>query len=135
MANVKIGDEVHILCRLRRRSNQVPENGHLGTVTKVGRKYATATWTETWKNFNGTETSQRARDIEFNMETGDERDSRFGYYVRTPEQLAREQRRSEALAIIKDRGLEFRHSYGERHRTLEQLEALAELVKTWDEAE
>jgi len=133
MVDIKVGDEVRVLRHVRYRGDDTPRDGQQATVTKVGRKYATAAWTESRVNFSGTGTYQDDRTIEFNMETGDERDSRFGYYVRTPEQLAAERRRSEVLAIIKDAGLEFRHGYGERRRTLEQLEALAEVVKTWED--
>ena len=61
-------------------------------------------------------------------------DTNYAWTVRTPGQVERDRRRAAALAAIKDAGLEFRLRPGYGHKvTLEQLEALAEVVKTWDQ--
>lgn len=133
MTGIKVGDEVRVLQRGHRCGRDVPEDGYIGTVTKVARKYATATFTQTWTSHAGIGgPGSCEREIRFDMETGTEVPYVEGWYVRTPGQLDRERRRAAALAVIKDAGLEFRLGYGEQRRTLEQLEALADLVKIWE---
>ena len=130
MAYIQPGDEVRVLCRIRRRGQNIPEGGYRATVTKVARKYATATFEENWTNLTG-KTEKREREISFDMETGIVRADTEGLYVRTLEQVERDERRKVALFYVKGAGIEF--SFGrERSLTLEQLEALAEVVKTWE---
>ena len=96
MADIKIGDEVRLFAYGTRAGRNLPEGGGRGTVTKVGRKYATAT-------FEGA-----AREISFDMETGSERGDYRTYYVRTPAQVEAEQRRDAAVVLLKEAGFELR---------------------------
>ena len=132
MVDIKVGDEVRVFPPRSRRGASAPEGGHRGIVTKVARKYATATYevTQTWLGREET----RPVTVEFDMETGYERgsDSQYGYSVRTPGQVELDRRRSAALTALRDRGIEFKP--GREYRiTLEQAEALAEVVKTWED--
>ena len=134
MTDIKIGDEVRVFPTRYRRGASAPEGGHRGTVTKVARKYATATYekTQTWLGREET----RPVTVEFDMETGMERDrdSQYGYSVRTPGQVELDLRRNAALTALRASGIEFRP--GREYRiTLEQAEALAEVVKTFGDAE
>jgi hypothetical protein len=117
------GDEVRVFGRPSRYSKSPPD-GYKGTITKVGRKYATATYDLDGGLFT----------IEFDMRDGCERGSvgTHARRVRTPAQVEQDNRREVALTAIRDGGLEFRSGYPPSRLTLEQLEALAEVVKTWD---
>ncbi len=106
--SIKVGDEVRLLAYGTRLAREFPEDGVRGYVTKTGRKYATASF-----------------------ETGRERDSSGRWYVRTPEQMERDQRREKALALLAKADIEFRLAR-DRNLTLEQIEALAEVVKNWE---
>ena len=128
--SIKPGDEVRVLMRISRRGAQVPEDGYQGTVTKTGRKYATAAFEETWTNAAGSSQS-RKREISFDMESGIEHAGYEGWYVRTPEQFHLDKRRKMALFLLGESGIEFKFGR-ERSLTLEQIEALAEVVKTWE---
>ena len=133
MADIKVGDEVRILNRARNSYGSFPKGGYTGTVTKVARRYATATYI---RQRTARPAGPVEETVEFDMETGKLRDgtdysSNYGLYVRTAEQYEAEQRRNAAIAAIRERGvsLEFtRHSF-----TTEQIEALAEVVKTWED--
>lgn len=123
--NVKEGDEVRVF--LWRRSD--PEGGNRATVTKIGRKYATATWGEARLWLGREEAVQRS--IDFDMETGNERNGRThgtgGSYVRTLEQVALDERRRAAAKALFTAGI----SISDPSRfTLEQVEVLAEVAKT-----
>lgn len=130
MTDIKPGDEVRVLKR-RSRHDPFPADGYAATVTKVGRKYATATYEVTGTDSSGGE-RRYERSVEFDMETGIERghSSMSGYYVRSPEQFERDKRRAAARDLLRDHGIEF----SQRHPlpTLEQLEELAAVVKHWD---
>ena len=120
--NIKEGDEVHVFLWSRRN----PEGGHPATVTKIGRKYATATW-EAQYGYGKT----IPQSIEFDMETGTQRNSRTvgsgGSYVRTLEQVALDERRRAAEKALFTAGVSI--NYPDRF-TLEQVEVLAEVAKT-----
>jgi len=130
MADIKIGDEVRVLSNNSYHPH--PEGGYKATVTKVGRKYATATFPATRKWLGREE--QYERPVEFDMTTGIERDghSSFGYRVRTLAQLEQDERRAAAMATLTAHHIAI--DYGHR-LTLEQIESLAEVVKTWDGTE
>jgi hypothetical protein len=132
MEPVKIGGEVRITPYRPSKYDKTPEGGYAGTVTKVGRKYATAEYEMAYSDYDGTE-RRLDKTVEFDMTTGIERrtTTTTGLYVRTPEQVERDNRYTAALAVLKDRGLEFRLGR-ERSFSLELLEALAEVVKSFE---
>jgi hypothetical protein len=126
--NINVGDEVRVKPASYRRHDKHPRDGYPGRITKVARKYATAEYTLEYADSSGLNSSTRI--IEFDMETGRERDNNTNYpaYVYTPEMMDRKIRWEAALAILKDGDLEIRlgrvHSF-----TLEYLEALAEVIE------
>lgn len=127
MTSYKEGDEVRVfLVSHRRRRSQSPE-GYPGTVTKTGRKYGTAVF-EVLRTIGGKERTNRC-EIAFDMSNGMQRGV-TEYRVRTAEQIKLDQRREVALFLVKDAGIEFSFSR-ERFLTLEQIEALAEVVRNW----
>ena len=122
MDDIKEGDEVRVF--LWHRTD--PEGGHRATITKTGRKYATASW-EVPHGIGKTV----PQSIEFDMETGAERNGRTrgsgGSYVRTLEQVALDERRRAAEKALFTAGISI--NYPARF-ALEQVEALAEVAKT-----
>ena len=134
MNGIKEGDEVRILTRTR--SRHCPEGGHVGHVVKVGRKYATAEYTIPGTTMGGEEKHWN-RTVEFDMATGYERGA-FSTttcdYVRTPEQAEHDRRRSAALSVLKEHGLERRLGARDSH-SLECLEAIAEVLERLDRNE
>lgn len=131
MTSINIGDEVRLFRSRRRRGPVVPEGGYRGTVTKVGRRWASAEFEQTWTDSQGKEQQIRS-EISFDLETGIVRADTEGLYVRTPEQLDRDERRKMAVFVLGERGIEVKLGYG-NSLTLEQLEALAEVTQTWDQ--
>jgi len=129
MTDLKPGDEVRVFDRSRYHPS--PEGGYAGTVRKVGRKYATAAYEVTDTDWNGKPRTS-TRTVEFDMSDGTERNgrSRWHLQVRTPAQAEQDKRREIALAVLKDQGIEFRTGR-ERRLTLEQIEALAEVARTF----
>jgi hypothetical protein len=129
MSEFKAGDEVLVF--INRRHVHTPEGGWPGTVTKVSRKYAIAEYDYEYTSIGRSVTDRRS--VEFDMTNGHERGdaSSYGIRVRTPGQVAQDQRRRTALAALKAAGIEFRPGR-EYTLTLEQAEALAEVVKGWD---
>ena len=130
MSDYKVGDEVRVFAD-RRRPNV--EGGYPGKVTKVGRKYGTAEYevaTQDWRGLPRTDT----RTIEFSLDDGSERGNTSNYAatVETPAQVLEDQRRRNAIAVLASAGIEFRIGR-ERWFTLEQIEALAEVVKGWED--
>ena len=128
MADIKPGDEVRVIEGRRYGSNRI----WTGRIAKVARKYATAEYETTRTDWNGKPKAEK-RTVEFDMATGWERGTygTYGIQVRTPAQIDEQERRAGALAEIKAHGVEFKAGR-ERALTLEQVEALAEVVKTWD---
>lgn len=128
MANIKVGDEVRVL-KHRNRYDSFPEDGYTGTVTKVARVYATATYVRQRTAYPPGPVEET---VEFDMQTGRLRGSStsYGVYVKTAEQYEHDERCSVAESLLASRRirLDFRHGL-----TLEQIEALAEVVKTWDQ--
>ena len=122
MTPIKPRDEVRVLSNHPYR--RTPEGGYRGTVTNVARKYATATYRI------GTE-SHHERTIEFEIATGLERGSvgNYGTYVRTPEQVEMETRRRDAIALLLVHKI--RLEPAGHGLSLEQIEALAEVAKTF----
>jgi hypothetical protein len=130
VSDYKVGDEVRVF--LRNRYVTGPDGGFVGTVTKVGRRYATATYERTSTDYRGERTITVP--VEFDMETGHEKGDSYGngLRVKTPEQLLLDERRDAALAVIKAAGIEFRP--GREHGvTTAQIEALAEVVRGWED--
>jgi hypothetical protein len=125
MATMQIGDEVTVSRHLHRFGwEKLP-----GKVTKVGRKYATATYQRTRTNWhNEPETVDVT--VEFDMTTGFEKGDQYGngYRVRTPEQEAAEQRRAAALTVLRDAGVDVT---ARSSLTGEQIEALAATVASF----
>ena len=128
MADINPGDEVRVIEGRRYGSGQI----WAGRIAKVARKYATAEYETTRTDWNG-KPKREKRTVEFDMTTGWERGTygTYGIRVRTPAQIEEQERRAGALAEIKAHGIEFK-SGRERMLTLEQVEALAEVVKTWE---
>lgn len=123
MDSIKPGDEVRLFITARRWRETQPVGGYPGTVTKIARKYATAMFESV---------GAHGWEVTFDMETGLVRADTVGMRVRTPGQVERDERRKEALFLLKNHGIEF--GFGrERSLTLEQVEALAEVVKRWEQ--
>jgi hypothetical protein len=135
MTDIKVGDEVRVLPTrhtLRRQPQwRLSAEGYRGTVIRTGKKYATATYEYIW-TVDGTET-RRTGEIVFDMESGCQRGSNE-FYVRTPEQLARTERLKTALFHLENVGVEV-SSAARLLLTVEQIEALAEVAKTFTEQE
>ena len=130
MTDIKAGDEVRVFSR--NKYHPAPEGGQVATVTKVGRRYAAAAWEVTEKLWLGEDRERRAeRTIEFDMETGYEKgtNSSYGRYVKTPAQLEVDAREDAAISSLLDRKIRLDFGHG---LTLEQIEALAEVVKSWE---
>jgi hypothetical protein len=130
MSDYKVGDEVRVFAD-RRHPNV--EGGYPGKVTKVGRKYGTAEYEVATQDWRGNPGSDR-RTIEFSLDDGRERGS-SSYYaatVRTTAQVAEDRRHRNAVAVLAAAGIEFRAGR-ERRFTLGQVEALAEVVKGWED--
>jgi len=129
MTGYKVRDEVRVF--MRNRYVDEPEGGFVGEVTKVGRRYATAVYERASTNWRH-EPETRTVAVEFDMDTGYERGDHNGNGLRvmTPEQLMLDQRR--AAAALEAAGVEIQISR-ERFVTLEQIEALAEVVKGWED--
>ena len=130
MSKIQVGQEVRILPQ--RRHSRVPDGGYVGTVTKIGRRYATAAYAVTTVEFG--EERRYERTVEFDMDTGIERGgSRWdGDRVLTPEQIEAEARQKAAEAVLTAHRIDLRPGHG---LTGEQVEALAELVKTFGQEE
>jgi hypothetical protein len=129
MTDYKAGDEVRVFQGGRRPGN--PDDGWPGNVTRVSRKYAVAEYEWAYESIG--RTIRTTATVEFDMATGHERGdtSSYGARVRTPAQVAEDRRRDEALRVVRTAGIEFRP--GRAYSiTLEQAEALAEVVKTWE---
>jgi hypothetical protein len=128
--DIKVSDEVRVFSYNKYRPD--PEGGYVATVTRVGRRYATAGWETTETTWNG-EPRRYAHTIEFDMETGREKGtSGSGRSVKTPEQAEQDARERAAIASLLARKIRLDYGHG---FTVEQIEALAALVATFDQTE
>ena len=129
MPSFKIGDEVRVFSYNPYRPD--PEGGQVATVTKVGRRYATAGWETTEPDpWNG-EPRQYAHTVEFDMETGREKGTTgSGRSVKTPDQVEQNAREKAAVASLLARKIRLDYGHG---FTVTQLEALAELVGSFEQ--
>jgi len=136
MADYKAGDEVRVFHRDRYTPG--PAAGYAGKVTKAARRYATAEYERTRKVVPWHDETETVTDsVEFDMTTGIERGYQHnGRLVKTPAQVAEDERRKEAIKeaiyVLSEAGIEFRLGR-ERSFTLEQIESLAEVVKGWED--
>jgi hypothetical protein len=113
--NVKVGDEVRVFDVNGRRNGQ-PGSGWPGKVVKVGRKYFTVAYGSSGRTTN------------FLLETGRVNDAYGHRSVKTLDQVAHDQRRAQAEADLTACGVELRFGH---KLTLEQIEALAEVARTF----
>ena len=127
MTDTKVGDKLRVIDRSPYRNQ--PDGGWPATVVKVGRKYATAIYETTHTDWRGQET-RNERTVEFDMATGREKGSttNYGLRVETPEQVEQVARKSAAESVLHARKIRLDFGHG---LTLEQIEALAEVVKTF----
>jgi hypothetical protein len=127
MTDYKEGDEVRVFDR---RAHRQSRNAYPGTVVSVARKYAIAEYERIFSRSDGTESSQTST-VQFDMATGRERgvDSMYCLLVMSRERAEADDRQAAAEQDLRDVGvrLDSGHSF-----TLEQIEALAEVVKAWD---
>lgn len=114
---LKVGDEVRVFDVNGNRLGQ-PEGGWVGTVTKVGRKLVTI---QTGDGYNG-EKQYRLEDQMANDNYGHRR-------FKTLEQAAQDERRAEAMDVLRNAGINF--GYRAIPFTVDQLEELAALVQSW----
>ena len=119
MAGIKLRDEVRVFDINGSRAGQ-PEGGWMGHVVKVGRTLAYIDYGDI-----------RERIETFRLDTQRRNNDPYGQrYFRTLAEVADLDRRSVAMEALKAHGVELSH----RHSfTIEQREALAEVVKTWDQ--
>jgi hypothetical protein len=125
--SLKPGDEVRVYERNIYRNG--PEGGLAARVSKVGRKYATAAYEVVTTDWHG-EPKRKERTIEFDMETGREKGSQsnYGAYIKTPEQADLDVRQQSAIATLLTRKIRLDSGHS---LTLEQIEALAEVARTF----
>lgn len=112
---VKVGDEVRVFDINARRRGQ-PHGGWVGTVVKVGRILAHVEY--------------QGRTQTFELSTGYRNDNYRHQHFETLEQVDVNARCKTAVDVLRERGVELSNR---RSFTLEQIEALAEVVKTWTE--
>jgi hypothetical protein len=117
MDTIKPRDEVRVFDTNGSRVGQ-PEGGWLGIVVKVGRTLAHIDYGDA-----------RERIETFRLSDGRRNDDNGRRYFLTLEQIAERERRATAIAVLKKRRIVLDHGHG---LTTEQIEALAEVVKTWD---
>ncbi len=118
MLEVKVGDEVRVFDVNGRRAGQ-PEGGWPGVVASVGRKYFTV-------DYDG---QHGGRVHEFSLIDGLRANDVYGHrHVRTAEQVEAARRRRVALALLVAHWVDIQRA---DRLTLEQLEALAEVAKTF----
>ena len=100
-------------------------------MTKVGRKYATAAFDRTRKDWRGNEHTDRA-EVEFSIDTGYERGDQYGNGIRvlTVAQAEAAARKRAALALLRGLGVDIT---SRSPLTGEQIEALAEVAGTFTE--
>jgi hypothetical protein len=118
MNDLRVGDEVRVFDVNGRRMGQ-PEGGWPGTVTRVGRTLMDVSYN------NRTETFRRDSGARHNDGYGHRR-------VKTLEQVAQDARRAEAVEALSKHGVELRWGF---KLTIEQLEALAEVARSFPTVE
>lgn len=110
---LRAGDEVRVFDQNDGRMGQ-PEGGWPGVVTNIGRKLIRIEY--------------RNKVDAFRLDTGRINDNYGHRWFKTMEQVAESKRRSSAMAVLNAHkiSLDFGHRL-----TLEQIEALAELARTF----
>lgn len=123
MTGIKVGDEVRVFPGCWRPGYPAPDEGYPATVTKVGRRYATAQYA------HGT--------AEFDIATGRERGAQGNYctHVESVQQAEQDARRRRAEDALRSIGLAFTATGHRERLTLEQIEALADLARSFTEGE
>jgi len=116
--DIKPRDEVRVFDTNGRRAGQ-PDGGWPGIVVKVGRTLAHIDYGDT-----------RERIETFRLSDGRRNDDYGHRYFLTLEQVAGRDRKAEAVAVLRARRIVLDHGHS---LTLEQIEALAEVVKTCDQ--
>jgi hypothetical protein len=124
MTDYKVGDEVRVF-----GTGHFRHERWTGHVIRTSRKYAWAEFEQTWTDSAGTE-QRRQLEISFDMETGQQRGLNE-FYVKTPEQVEREERKAAAIMALEAAGIEMT-PWRKAHITLEEAEALAEVVNGWE---
>ena len=121
LQNLKVGDEVRVLDTNGRRVGQ-PDGGWIGRVEKVGRTLATVSYPG----------CRPAEGEKFSMTDGYKPNDAYRHrHIHTVEEIALSDRRSVAIGVLREHNIELKLGRA-NSVTLEQLEALAEVVKTWD---
>jgi predicted RecA/RadA family phage recombinase len=117
-----VGQEVRIF-----HGRRFAEVGTPGTLTKVGRKWATASYEAEVHDWRGN-TSREQREIEFGILNGYERGDSFGtgYIVMTLPQVAAKDRMKGAESVLREHRVELRTGHS---LTLEQVEAIAAILR------
>jgi hypothetical protein len=128
MAGIMRGDEVRVFYHRASRRREHPE-GFPGTVTRAGAKYGTVTFMMPGTDSSGQQ--PREWEIRFDLETGFQSPDTEGLRVRTLGQVEQDERRKEALYWLDLAGLEPKLGRA-ASMPLEHLEALAEVIKSWD---
>lgn len=114
MPDLKVGDKVRVFDVNGRRQGQ-PEGAWVGEVVKAGRKLVTIKYG--WRVQVFRIEGQRANDS-------------YGHqHFKSPEQAERDLRASKARGVLRERRIKLDW---DAKFTVEQLEALAELVKSFD---
>jgi hypothetical protein len=115
MADIKVGDEVRVFdgWHARHDRTSVP-----GEVVKVGRTLVRIKY--------------KGREDAFRIDTGIINESNGGAEFMTLDQVERDQRRTIAMFVLNAHHIEIKIGH-DRSFTLEQIEALAEVVKTWED--
>jgi len=120
----EVGQEVRVFDVNGRRMGQ-PEGGWVGFVTKIGRTL----FTVEKQGVHGHSQSDQYR-----IETGRRNDSYSHQHVQTLDQVERDIRERDALAVIKEAGFEIKMG---KRPSLGLLEAVAETIasKSWLESD
>ena len=111
MTSIKAGDEVRVFGR---RSDKA---GEPGVIVKVGRTLVEVRW--------------HGHAEKFRIDTRTVNDGYGGVWFETPEDTDRRERETAARAVLTAAGIEFRIG---RRFTLDQIEALAEVARTFTDA-
>jgi hypothetical protein len=119
VSGYEVGDEVRVFDVNGKRVGQ-PEGGWAGEVVKAGPKLIHVRYGGAHPGSTDT----------FRRETGARNDAYEHRYVMTLDEVERAERGKAAMAVLRER----RISLGHGHRlTLAQAEALAEVVKGWED--